>query len=253
MQVLWLRVLHRLGRLDDGVSWAYGNEAGLAPEALGVASLMAFDAGRTGEAERWSQCAIREDAGPIPIEALITQASLQLAAGDTESARYLIDRALEQNAEDGRTWSTKGFVELLDQHFPLAENAFYRAVRFMPMHIGTWNGLGWTAIMNRKYGEATQAFERALEIDRNFAESHGGLAVAHALCGKVDLARISIARAEGLDKDGLAARYANAILSGEAADSQAIRRLAKRLLTLRIGSTGQQLLGNLLKRVESGS
>lgn len=78
---------------------------------------------------------------------------------------------------------------------------------------------------------AVQAFTAALDIDRNFAENHGALAVALAMQGRAQEADLQVQLAVRLDPAGASAQYAKLLLSGNGGDSAAIQRLAQRLLT----------------------
>jgi tetratricopeptide (TPR) repeat protein len=230
VQVLWLRTLHRLTLIDEALTWCEPLIAAgtLAPAAAGVASLICIDAAQFERAQKLSEQALKQE--PQQMEALVARATVALAQRDTASAKNLLGRALQQNAQDGRTWSGLGFAELLDLKIDQAFENFKKSVTFMPDHIGTWHGLAWTCIMRKDTAGARQAFETALSLDRNFGESHGGLAVVQAMTGERANARASIDRALGLDKANLSARYAETILSGEASDAQAVQRLARRLL-----------------------
>jgi Flp pilus assembly protein TadD len=104
------------------------------------------------------------------------------------------------------------------------------ALTFIPAHIGTWHGQGWAQVLRRDLAAARRSFQAALELDRNFAESHGALAVVLALEQQEQAARKHIELAKRLDVEGLSARYAEAVLTGEAQDTQAVQRLAQRLL-----------------------
>jgi Tfp pilus assembly protein PilF len=59
---------------------------------------------------------------------------------------------------------------------------------------------------------AATAFEQALALDRNFGETHGGLAVIAALQGRHEEARESIKRALRLDRQAMSAQYAEMLL-----------------------------------------
>ena len=230
LQVLWLRLSHRLDRHQEAMAWARARwQAGqLAAPAAGVASLIALDADDAQQGLQWAEHALRHD-GEQP-EALVARATLALAQNDAALSRGLLERALSRNSEDGRTLSALAFTELLDRRLDAACDCFRDAVRLMPGHIGTWHGLGWTLLLQGKLDEARQAFETALALDRNFGESHGGLAVALAMQGQHAEAEQSIERALRLDRDGMSAQYARAVLQGEARDPQAIRQLAHRVL-----------------------
>lgn len=238
LQVLWLRVLHHAGDLDGAVAWSRERMTAqtLAVEAAGVASLAALDLGQLDLARSWATAALGED--DQRLEPLVTLGTIALAERNPARAESLLRQALTVHTEDGRAWSALGFVHLLEMQFDDALFDFHRAVQNMPGHVGTWNGLGWTNIVRRDIGAAENAFARAVELDRNFGESHGGLAVAYAMQGKRDAAEAAISRANGLDKGNLASHYAQAILNGDARDTETIRRLAMRLLARREGPAG---------------
>lgn len=244
---LLLRTWHRLAKLDEAVQWIGGRFAALASAPatqpgvtwVGVASLIALDAGQAAEAKAWSEQALAGDAKQM--EALVVRATIALGEDDGRLARALLERASAINPRDGRTWSTLAFVDMLDGRLDVAEAHFQQSLETMPNHIGTWHGLGWCYLLQRDLARAQAAFAASLEIDRNFGETHGALAVIAALEGRRDDAQASIARALGLDATSLSARYAQALLAGEASDPQAIVRLSRRLLGSRAGGQAQQV------------
>lgn len=248
LEQVWLRLLHRDLQLERALAWLsrLEQDGQLQPATAGVGSLIAFDEGDYTTALRWSAFSLGTP--PSPIEALVARASLALGESDPSRSRHLLQAALALNHGDGRVWSTIGFTELLDQRLPEARAAFDRAVVLMPEHVGTWHGLGWTALAQRDFAVAREAFVSALALDRNFAESHGSHAVALALSGDAEGARGAIAVALRLDRASLAARYAEALISGEARDSASLLRLADRLLMGKRTPLGSDLVGLLRNR-----
>ncbi|WP_183085188.1 tetratricopeptide repeat protein [Trinickia fusca] len=250
---LLLRTWHRLAKLDEAMQWVGGRFAAPVPATqpgvtwVGVGSLIALDAGQAAEAKTWSEQALAGD--DRQMEALVVRATIALGEDDGRLAHALLERALTINPRDGRTWSTLAFVDMLDGRLDVAEAHFQRSLETMPNHIGTWHGLGWCYLIQRDLARAQAAFAASLEIDRNFGETHGGLAVIAALEGRRDEAQASIARALGLDATSLSARYAQALLAGEASDPQAIVRLSRRLLGARAG--GQAL--QVARRIEGAA
>jgi Tfp pilus assembly protein PilF len=241
LQQLWLRALHHAGDLDRATAWLTWAEQTrqLDAQAAGVASLIALDNSLVDEAQRWSLAALAsQQAQDRPIEALVTQASLALAAQDAPRATQLADAALQINPNDGRAWSARAFADLLAGNLPQAQVHFQSALRTMPSHIGTWHGLAWTQLLSQDLAAAQVSFEHALAMDRNFAESHGGLAVVLAMRGQEAAAREHIELAMRLDRSNLSGQYAQALLSGEARNAAAVQRLAKRLLGGRAGPLG---------------
>lgn len=233
LQQLWLRALHHAGEPERALAWALAAEAEgrLGPQIAGVASLAALDAEDFTAAQRWSEYALaRAEQGDAPAQALVTQASLALAARDAAKARHFADAALQLRPSDGRSWSARAFADLLAGDFATACRHFARALADMPRHIGTWHGQGWAQLLQQDFGGARASFESALALDRNFAESHGGLAVALVLQRQATLAQEHVDLAMRLDRGNLSGRYAQALLSGKEQDMHDIRRLAEKLL-----------------------
>lgn len=255
MQSLWLRGLHHTGQLERALAWTLSAEAArsLQPAAAGVASLIAFDAGDLAAADRWSALDLAHATTESrPVEALTTQGSLALAAGNYPLARARIDQALSISPADGRAWSMRAFADLADGDLAAAETQFDRAIVTMPGHVGTWHGKGWTHILQRRLDAAQAAFEQALVLDRTFAESHGGLAVVLALRGMAEPAREHIELAKRLDKANLSGRYAQALLDGSAADVEAFSKLVQRLLAGRTTLQGGGMAELVARRAQRG-
>ncbi|QCX49353.1 tetratricopeptide repeat protein [Ralstonia pseudosolanacearum] len=248
---LWLRCMHHLAQLDEGLRRfdRYASAHTVTEEVLGVAGLMALDAGRTEDADAWSARALAANANRL--EALVVQGSLALGRQDMAAAQALFERALTVNQTDGRSWSGLAFTYLLEQRLDLAHKAFHNAVRTMTQHIGTWIGLGWCEFMRRDLPAAHQAFASALALDRNFGESHGSLAVVLVAEGKRAEAAREVELALGLDKTCLSARYAQAMLSGEVNDPAAFRRLAQRVLAQHRGPREGQSLADVAFKTTS--
>lgn len=245
LQCLWLRGMHRAGAFDDALDWAHRHARQLTPAAAGVASLIAVDAAQFEQAQRWADHALTQP--DAPQEALVARASVALWQQDARTAEYLLNAAIHNAPEDGRTLSTTAFLALQKLDLATARQRFEYAVQRLSEHIGTWHGLGWTCLLQHDLVRARVAFEAALVLDRNFAESHGALAVLLALGGQSDgqsagqsaataraEAEAFIERALRLDRACLSARYAQAVLNGEAQDADAIRKLAERLLGGRV-------------------
>lgn len=245
---LALRCLHAGARPDDAVA-LYQQHAGgghATAQAAGVAALAAVDAARFDLADAWSALALR--AIPGQLEALVAAAMVALNRHDADTAVTLLQHALALQPGDGRTESALAMAFMLRMDLPLALAHFGQAVRTMPGHIGTWHGMAWCQLLLGQHDAALASFDQALTLDRNFAESHGGKAVVLANLGRTQEAAIAIAIAMRLDPQNVSARYANAVLSGEARDVQRFAKLAERILGKRTDGSGVPLVDIVLKR-----
>ncbi|WP_445656687.1 hypothetical protein [Achromobacter sp. NCFB-sbj8-Ac1-l] len=225
-----LRTLHFLGRLKEGLALAgmRGELLREQPEAAGVLSLMALDAGDFAAARLWADLAL--DGEPPSLEALTTRGALALAAKDAPGALAALAQVVQARPNEGRAWSSMGIAHLLQQDAGAAQAAFLRATALMPAHIGSWHGLGWARLLGRDVAGASTAFQQALELDRNFGESHGAVAIGLALAGQRDQAEHHIERALRLDPASLSARFAQAVLGGALQNPDEFQALAARAL-----------------------
>lgn len=238
---LLLRALHHLGEFDKALVLI---EAEMPvchadPAFLGAASMVYFDLGNVEESVRLSNLALAY--GVQPLEALVVSASLALGRADVDSAVETFNEVLAKYPTEGRSWSGLGLASMLKRDFPAAEKLLNQAVSYMPSHVGTLHALGWCKILMNDLVGARTVFFKALDLDRNFGDSHGGLAVVQALCDERDASEESIKRASGLDRNSLSARFARMILDGQVRDAEKFRVLVPRLLASYKGPFGQSL------------
>ena len=225
-----LRCYHHLGEFDQATALIGQLQKmnALDVTSMGVASLMYFDANEVDKARGLSEATLKLD--PHQTEALVARGTVALGERNVTGARKLLSHALDGNPNEGRVWSACAMASLLEGNYDRALTEYETAVSLLPNHIGTWHGKAWANIAKRDWAAAQKDFETALALDRNFSESHGGLAVVLAQQGRTEEAKASITRALKLDPQSLAARYAEAILSGVASDQVAFRRFAERIL-----------------------
>lgn len=245
--ILLVRVLHHLGQFEaaDALVGEQRERMASVPVFLAAASLMYLDDGKLELAAALSQQAL--GAGARPVEALVVNATLALGNTDTDAAIASYNEVLSLNPREGRSWSGLGMASLLRRDLTGATVQLEQAVKYMPTHIGSWHALGWTRLFSGDTAGAEQAFQSALGLDRNFGESHGAVAVAAALKGERALAEAAIERAMRLDPQGLSARYAQMVLSGQVSDPERFKAIAYRLLGARKTLSGEDL-ASVVKR-----
>jgi Flp pilus assembly protein TadD len=234
-QAAWLRVEHHARHLREGLDWALAREAAgqLGPEAAGVASLIAMDANDVASSSRLSRMALATL--PEQGEALVSAAALSLVEGQPQVALTLNERLTAARPADGRAWTQLGAARLLTLDLQGARVAYARATELMPGHAGSWHGLAWTMLLLEDLVEAERLLDQALVVDRNFAETHGALAVIYARTGRRAMANDALRRSRGLDPNNFAAQYAQALLDHPELPGEEVMALASKLLD------GQQL------------
>lgn len=245
---LFVRTLHHLGELEQAGELVGQHEARCSGDAdfLAAASLLCLDDNQLGAAQRFSEAALA--LGKRPLEALVVGGSVALARDDAGAAKAMFNDALSVSPTDGRSWSGLGMASLLTGELGDAREQLQRAVDHMPAHIGSWHALGWCQIARGELADAEKTFNTALVLDRNFGESHGGVAVVAALQGRKGEAEASIQRALRLDSEGLSARYAQMVLSGVTNDPEKFRKLALRIVSSRPGPMGATLAQAFARR-----
>lgn len=227
---LWLQASHQAGELEEAWAWLatrVAQASDLPASVAAIGSLLALDAGHLQAAEALADAALHRL--PQAREALVAKGTAVLARRDAAAAeRYAL--AALQPREDGRARSLLAFARMLAGQTETALRDFELAVELIPQHVGTWQGLGWLRLCTGDMAGARVALQSALERDRNFADNHGALAVLDAIDGRPIEASRGIQVAKRLDPRCASARYAEAILSGEAADQRKMRQLADEVI-----------------------
>lgn len=180
-------------------------------ESAGLLSLLLFEEERDyDKAMQLANTALQQN--PYAIEALLARTSLHLEASEYDFAEADIRTATEKYPQNGRAWSSLALLEFNNFQFEKAKEAAEQAVIYMPDHIGTWHLLGWSYLTLNQLPEALNAFEKSYDIDRNFAETHGGLASVYAHLGETKKANNHVKLAEKLDPNSFALVYAKMVL-----------------------------------------
>ena len=210
--VLRARCLHHLSRPEEAIV-DLEKHLGSSPEdaeAHGLLALLLYEKGSSGTARGHVDAALQRD--PRQIEALLALASLQSERRELDAARKSFSAILRVDPRCGRAWLGLALLDLRELRMDAAKSNVQIAASHMPEHIGTWHVLGWTYIMLGDIAGAQTAFERALSVDHNFGETHGGLAVIAALQNRPEETRLGIKRALRLDPQSLSAKYAEFLL-----------------------------------------
>lgn len=223
--MLRARCQHALARPKDAVDsiQSFLKSQPEDPEANGLLALLLYESNHHDQATHNMQIALKVD--PSQREALVTQATMQLDAQDFENAKRTFGEVVRLHPTCGRGWLGLALVNLVLLDLQEAAKSSRKASQHMPDHIGTWHVHAWIHLLLGDVSTAEQAFNSALAVDRNFSESHGGLAVIEAIRNRGDQARMSIKRALRLDANSPSARYAEHLLlkqDGKNADADAV-------------------------------
>lgn len=185
------------------------------PRILAVYSALLYDLERGDEAF----AAARQAYAISPAhayDALHVLASEQIMKGDLPGAMSLLDQAQAVRMDDGRIWLLRGSAKMVTGDMEGAVADLHKALEIFPDHPGSHLTLAWLHISQNRLDDAEATVRNAITASPAFAESHGTLAVVLAMKGQKEEAQQSIRRANLLDKNGFAGRYAQTLLDGNA-------------------------------------
>jgi tetratricopeptide (TPR) repeat protein len=225
IDVLHARLLHWRGEYDAAlraIDQALAKSLEDA-DALGVQALLLLDSGDRDGARRAAEAAVARSASQIDAETVL--GTLALWEQRPDEAENYFSSILSRQPGAGRALLGLGQVRMLHGQWGLAREALERAVANMPHHIGSWHALAWCQLLLGELEAAQSSYEHALAIDRSFGETHGGMAILHALRGENLEAEEEIKRARKLDPSGRSAVYARALLYLASGRDDLARRL----------------------------
>lgn len=209
--LLRARCLHHLQRPEEAIADCREHLIAAPSDAdtYGLLGLLLQEQQRNEEAKLHIDIALQQN--PKQLEAMLARACLQSDQQEYDAARLSFDKLLQAYPECGRGWLGQALIKLSHLQFEEAKHDIERAAMYLPEHLGTCHVLAWVQLMRGDVAAAQQAFDRAMALDRNFGETHGGLAVIAALQGREDDARASIKRALRLGQS-MSAVYAEMLL-----------------------------------------
>lgn len=197
-------------------------------EARGLLALLQYENDDNPAALLTAHETLAED--PNQLDALIACASANFEQGNLDASRKAWLHTVKAHPDCGRAWSGLAQLEFNELEFVQAEEHLKTAVQFMPDHIGTWHLLAWIYILRNDSTAARAALDKSYALDRNFGETHGGLAIVDVMDGLDDQARLGIRRALKLNPNGLSAHYAEMLLLQKAGKSAEATQLVNQVL-----------------------
>jgi tetratricopeptide (TPR) repeat protein len=207
-----LRTLHHIGCFKEAAAFAESHLERNPGDATarGMQSLLFLDQERYVEAERIANEVLRVQ--PRNLDALLAAGSSAIALEREGRALELFGRAIETGPRNGRAWLGLGLGHMLSGELSEAAEEMKRALQYMPEHLGSWNALAWVMILQRDLDGASATLRRSLRVNRNFGETHGGLAVVAAMRDDWGLTRVRTEMALRLQPGCFAGRFAQSLL-----------------------------------------
>lgn len=245
--MLQVQILHDRGEFEDAADKAreyieihpsYG-------PLMAAVSVLALD---VEDPDLAAACAAKGGEHP---DALATLGTLALGDERATDALELFDRALERNQQVPRAWVGRGLARLLTGSTPEAAADIDRGAEMFGDHLGSWIAAGWAHFVNKDMAAARARFETALELDANFAETHGSLAVLDLLEGNAEGARAKSEVALRLDRQCYSAALARTLLAAGAGDQATAKRIYEAAVNAPIDGSGRTI-GQALAKLGMG-
>lgn len=244
-----IRALHHLGRLDDAIRLGeqHLHEITQDSELPGALCAALFDANQLD--------AVRQIATAYPDlpETLTARGLLALETGADAESRELFERALARRPQSGRAKLGVGLWQLTNGQFAEGARQLEEAATTLRIHPGSWVAAGWAHLFNNDFDRAAEAFEKAWNLDRGFAEAPGGLAVVHLHRGHQEEAARLVTIALRLDNQCFAAKYAQSLSADASGDQARATAMIQSALGTPIDNTGRTLGHVLFTRSQKGN
>jgi tetratricopeptide (TPR) repeat protein len=234
---LKIEVMHHLEQYEDALE--VGSE--LAQRFPSDQRLMGALATLAIDAEKPELARLYAKRGGDNPEASAALAVLMLGGHEADESLPLFERVIIQQPENARAWVGKGLALLSQGKADEGAKALDRGAALFEDHLGSWIAAGWAHFIAGDRTGARVAFERALQADENFSETHGGLAVLDLLEGKADSAKQRADIALRLDRNSFGGALAKSLLLEAAGDTKAAQRIRDVAMTTPIGPQGQTI------------
>lgn len=240
---LKIETMHHLEQYDDALergkelAHRFPNDKRL----MGVLATLAIDAEKPELARLYA-----EKGGDNP-EASAALGVLKLGENDADGSLPLFECVIGQQPTNARAWVGKGLALLSQGKADEGARALDRGAELFDDHLGSWIAAGWAHFVAGDRSAARAAFERSIQADANFSESHGGLAVLDVLEGKVDSAEERAEIAVRLDRNSFGGALAKSLLLERAGDAKAALRIRDIAMSTPVGPRGQTIAQALVR------
>lgn len=180
--------------------------------AKGYMALLEMDSGSPEQALKRANDVLQLD--PDNSDAAIVVGTSHIENQDIELAENLFNNVLNNNKDHPRALFGLGLTYMHRQQHDTAIVYMQQASTMMPDDTGMKIAIGWAQITSNQYDDAEKTFQECIDIDRNFAEGHGGLAYIYALKGKMEAAKKEMETALWLDPNSFGAVASKSVIIG---------------------------------------
>lgn len=174
-------------------------------------------------------------------DGLTTLATLTLGEQKTTEAKAMFEEALQLNSQSPRAWIGLGLTNLSDGDKQAAATQLDKGAALFEDHLGSWIAAGWVHFLNGDMAVARNRFQTALDLDDNFAESHGSLAVLDFVEGKSEEGARRLKIARRLDAAAFSAAFAHILSAAGEGDEAMSAKIFEKVVSQPIDAQGRTI------------
>lgn len=234
---LKIQMLHHLGNLDEALACGemlaerYPDDQSL----MGALANVAIDAEKADLALEYAKRAGDNSDGQA------TLGILAMNDQDVIGALPIFEEVLRKDPRNARALVGKGLGLLSCGDPQGGATVLDQGAEQFGIHSGSWMAAGWAYFVARDYPAARLRFEKAMALDPNFAETHGGIAVLDALEGKWEASARECEIALRLDKACFGAALAKSLLLQQRGHPQMAQKIINIAMSTPVGPQGETL------------
>lgn len=153
----------------------------------------------------------------------------------------MFEEALQLNSQSPRAWIGLGLTNLSDGDKQAAATQLDKGAALFEDHLGSWIAAGWVHFLNGDMAVARNRFQTALDLDDNFAESHGSLAVLDFVEGKSEEGARRLKIARRLDAAAFSAAFAHILSAAGEGDEAMSAKIFEKVVSQPIDAQGRTI------------
>ncbi|GLR70000.1 tetratricopeptide repeat protein [Agaribacter marinus] len=232
--LLHSKVKYHLGDLQNALALAeqirhqLGDSANQNTELLGLLAMLNFDLLQISDSEKYAKLLL--SIAPKHHDGLLALASIYTYNQTLKQAADTASIGVSEFANSGRMWSVLAQALFALGDRDSAYNCVINATKLMPNHIGTWHVRAWCELVANDYAQAKASFSASLELNRNFGESHAGLALVAFYEQQFEEAKRLLTIAQRLDPNSFTAKYLESLFLTHQGKPDASKQLIENLL-----------------------
>lgn len=241
--LLQARIKHQLGDAEAALTLLEADENPASAEREGLKALICHDLERDDEAGQYARTALQLDS--TCGDALLVQASLNLAVGELPQALETLEHLIARQPERGRPHLVLGLARMMQGRFAEAATALQVGIDRIPREIEYRMALAWSCLVAGDVEGARVAVNAMLSLAPDTDDLQGLAAIVDLLDGNVPAAEARLGGLQGLAQEDDLAQVAGLLLQSLRAPDASPERLQA---AFRLVASRPELIEALVQR-----